>query len=155
MNPEQAPSQDPNANVTPQATEAPQQPPAPETQPAPAEAPAAESVSPTSPSMSEQPISVSPAPSDPSANGQPPTITTVTPEHHSDTLGIVSIVFAFFSPLIGLILGLVGMNKAKKAGHDPKLSKIGTILSAVFLVFGTLFLILYIFVIAASVSTSS
>jgi len=160
MNPEQVPTQDPTAPATPPPTDtgAPSTPP--ET-PVPAEGtnttvePMVAPETTPAPVTNEQPLSVSPAPADPMANGQPPVVTAVTPEHHSDTLGIVSIIFAFFSPLIGLILGIIGMKKAKEAGHDPKLSKIGTILSSVFLVLGTLFFILYIFVIAASVSTTT
>lgn len=161
MNPEQTPTQEPNSPVAPPATDpsvnndAPQAAVVPEPTSMPSDASSPEVVSTPAPQTDEQPLTVSPAPSDPNANGQPPVVTTVTPEHHSDTLGIVSIIFAFFSPVIGLILGIIGMKKAKEAGHDPKLSKIGTILSGVFLVVGTLFFILYIFVIAASVSTSS
>ncbi len=57
----------------------------------------------------------------------------------SYTLGIISIVLAFFSPLAGLIIGIVGLNLSKKersslALRGNKLSKVGLVLSAIILV---------------------
>jgi hypothetical protein len=71
---------------------------------------------------------------------------------HSDTIGILSIIFAIFAPLVGLILALIGRSKAKKEGYVSKLSKIGLILSIVFLVLNTLFVALYIMLVVVSVS---
>ena len=59
-------------------------------------------------------------------------------ETESTTLGILSIVFAFISSFIGLILGIIGMKQGKeyekrtgKKSELRKLSKIGVICSAV------------------------
>ena len=51
-------------------------------------------------------------------------------------LGILSIVFAFFSPLAGLILGIVGLiqSKKKKVAKARKLNTIGIVLSAIFFI---------------------
>jgi len=58
-------------------------------------------------------------------------------------LGIISIVFAFFSPLAGLVLGIVGFIQSKKQGavRAKKLNMIGIILSVIFIVISVLFLI--------------
>lgn len=53
----------------------------------------------------------------------------------TDVLGILSIVFAFVISIVGLILGIVGIIKAKKRGYSPVLSVIGTILSLVVIAF--------------------
>lgn len=57
----------------------------------------------------------------------------------SYTLGILSIVFAFFNPLAGLVLGIIGFTQSKKQKTDiskkaKKFNKIGIILSIIFLV---------------------
>ena len=51
-------------------------------------------------------------------------------------LGILSIVFAFFSPLAGLIMGIVGLiqSKKKKVARARKLNIIGIVLSAIFFI---------------------
>jgi type II secretory pathway pseudopilin PulG len=59
----------------------------------------------------------------------------------TDTLGIISIIMAFFIPFIGFILGLVGRSKAKKGGYSGTLSMVGIIVNAVFMVIGTLILV--------------
>lgn len=43
----------------------------------------------------------------------------------TDVLGIVSLVMIIFVPLLGAVLGYVGMKKAKKEGYSPTLSRIG------------------------------
>jgi len=54
----------------------------------------------------------------------------------SYVLGVLSIVFAFFSPLAGLIIGIVGFVQGKKqnAARARKLNLLGIILSVVFLI---------------------
>ena len=54
----------------------------------------------------------------------------------SYVLGILSIVFAFFSPVAGLVIGIIGMVQSKKHGAEKsrKLNLIGIILSAIFFV---------------------
>ena len=54
----------------------------------------------------------------------------------SYVLGILSIVFAFVSPVAGLILGLISLTQSKKHGvsRAKRLSTIGIILSIVFLI---------------------
>jgi len=63
-------------------------------------------------------------------------------EDYSDItymLGILSIVLAFFTPLVSLILGIIGINLGKKqktsiSEKGYKLSKIGIIISIIILV---------------------
>jgi len=54
----------------------------------------------------------------------------------SYVLGILSIVFAFVSPLAGLILGIIGLVQSKKykIEKSKRLSTIGIILSIIFLI---------------------
>ncbi|RLG16498.1 hypothetical protein DRN69_00710 [Candidatus Pacearchaeota archaeon] len=58
----------------------------------------------------------------------------------SYTVGIISIVLAFFQPLAGLILGVIGFNHSKKQKTDlskkaKKLNVIAIIISLILLVF--------------------
>ncbi len=55
------------------------------------------------------------------------------------TLGIISIVFAFFSPLVGIIFGIIGLNISKKEKTNLskkalKLNKIGIILGIIIII---------------------
>lgn len=65
-------------------------------------------------------------------------------------LGILSIVFAFFQPIAGLILGVIGLVQSKKAGHrkSKKLNIIGVVLSAIFSIVS-----IYMFIINLGVLT--
>jgi len=60
-------------------------------------------------------------------------------EQMSYLLGIISIVFAFFQPLAGLILGVIGFRYSKRKETDiskkaKKYNTIGIVLGIVFLV---------------------
>jgi hypothetical protein len=65
-------------------------------------------------------------------------------EHQTDTLGIISIIMAFFIPFVGFILGLVGRSKAKKGGYSGTLSLVGIIMNAVFMVIGLLVAVFFV-----------
>lgn len=67
-------------------------------------------------------------------------------------LGIVSIVFAFFTPLAGLILGIVGLTQSKKAKSEEgkKLNMIGIVLSAVLFIIS---IVLFIYSLSSGVNT--
>ena len=58
-------------------------------------------------------------------------------------LGILSIVFAFFSPVAGLVIGIIGFVNSKKhnLAKAKKLNKIGIILSIIFIIISVLFII--------------
>lgn len=138
MNPQepQSPVVDPNANQVPVSP--------PEPQP---QAPLVQDFN-----VVQQPPSESPTPQiqpiqmppnevvQPPVDNMPPVATStpspVQPEKKSgaDKLGIISVVLTFLGALpISLILGLVGASKAKKAGRSPVVSRIGWILSLVFM----------------------
>jgi preprotein translocase subunit SecG len=57
-------------------------------------------------------------------------------ESVSYTLGIISIVLAFFSPTAGLIIGIIGFIQAKrmKSRQAKKLNIIGIILGVIFFI---------------------
>lgn len=57
-------------------------------------------------------------------------------------LGILSIVASFFLPLMGLIIGLIGVYQAKRQEND--LSKRGKKLSIIGIILSIIFLVLYI-----------
>ena len=61
----------------------------------------------------------------------------------SYVLGILSIVFAFISPMAGLILGIIGLVQAKKqkAQRAKRLNIIGIILSVIFLIISAVVLV--------------
>ena len=50
--------------------------------------------------------------------------------------GILSIVFAFFTPVAGLIIGIIGLRKSKKAKlkDAKKLNIIGIVISVILLI---------------------
>jgi len=54
----------------------------------------------------------------------------------SYVLGILSIIFAFVSPVAGLVLGVIGLTQSKKHGvaRAKKLNTIGIILSIILLI---------------------
>ncbi len=67
-------------------------------------------------------------------------------------LGILSIVFAFFTPLAGLVLGIIGLRQAKKGKSEKgkKLSTIGIIISAILLV---LSIVLFFYSVSSGLNT--
>lgn len=61
----------------------------------------------------------------------------------NNTLGILSIILGIFIPLVGIILGIIGINKANS---NKKLSIIGVIVSIVMMIFyGVIFVVLILF----------
>lgn len=57
-------------------------------------------------------------------------------QQKTDTLGIVSLIMIIIFPLLGAILGFVGMSKAKKEGYSGTLSKVGAIVNTILVVLG-------------------
>jgi|GEM_PF-2340798 len=69
----------------------------------------------------------------------------------TDVLGIISIVMAFAGmQIVGIILAVIGMKKAKQEGYSVTLSKVGLILNIVFLLLFLLFIAFFIFLAIAS-----
>jgi hypothetical protein len=80
------------------------------------------------------------------APGQPAPPLVQASQSYTDGLGIASIILAaLFINLPGLIVGLIGASKAKKAGASPAISRIGWIINLIMLVIGTLLLGLFIY----------
>lgn len=65
-----------------------------------------------------------------------------------DTYGIISMILAIILPPAGIIVGLIGVQKAKSNRRDPKLSKIGWILSLILTLVGIITIGLLILLIA-------
>lgn len=120
MDPQQQPPQQPNPAA------APDQPPA--AQPAPMQQPA------TPPQQPQQPNTAQPMP-----GGEDP----------GKTMGLVGLILAFISPLIGIIISAIALNKSKKAGFSNGKAKAGLIIGIVLFVIGMLLTVL-IFMSAAS-----
>lgn len=59
-------------------------------------------------------------------------------------ISIVGLILAFFFPLIGLILSIIGLSKAKKSNSQKALPITGIILSVITMLFSTIFGILLI-----------
>jgi hypothetical protein len=66
--------------------------------------------------QSQQPVA--PQPSPVSSNDDP-----------GRTLGILSLIFAFILPIIGIIVGIVGLRKSKAAGYKNNVALAGLIIS--------------------------
>lgn len=56
----------------------------------------------------------------------------------TDVLGIISLVMIFIFPLVGMILGFIGIGKAKKEGYPKTLSMIGAIVNTILVVLGAI-----------------
>ena len=69
-------------------------------------------------------------------------------------LGIMSIVFAFFTPIAGLIFGVIGLRKAKriKSTESKKLNTIGIVLSVILIIIS---LVVLIYSLSTGLNTSS
>lgn len=66
-------------------------------------------------------------------------------QSQTDTLGIISLVFAFIGLFpIGLILGLIGAKNAKKENRSPVLSRIGWIINLVLTLISLVAILLFI-----------
>lgn len=66
-------------------------------------------------------------------------------EQKTNLIAILSLIFAFLMPLVGLILGLIAMNQIKQTNEGGRgLALAGVIISSVFLLMSVLFLILWI-----------
>ena len=102
---------------------------------------------PVTPAPEASPAPATPAPAAPAASAP-----AVNP---GQGLGIGSLVCALLGiSLVGLILGILGLKKSKEAGMSNGLALAGTIISAIGLVLGLLWVIFVIFVgMAESVSS--
>lgn len=98
---------------------------------------------PQGPQSSEQPVGQQPQPQQ---SQQEPT----------DVFGIISLVTIFVGfQLVGVILGYLGMKKAKKEGYSPILSKIGFWVNLAITVFVGLWIGFVIFMMILSAASNS
>jgi len=72
----------------------------------------------------------------------------------TDIMGILSIVFAFIMPLVGIILGFIGYSNRKRDGKNTTLSLIGLIINGVFLLAGLLIVLLFSGIILAAIGAA-
>ncbi len=69
----------------------------------------------------------------------------------TDILGIISIVMAFAGmQIVGIILGVIGMKKAKQEGYPVTLSKVGLILNIAFILVFIPLIVFFVFLAFAS-----
>lgn len=81
----------------------------------------------------------------PGGPGSPPL------SQETDILGIISIIMAFVGfQLIGIILAIIGMNKAKQEGRPVTLSKVGLILNIIMMLVFLPLIILFLFALLAT-----
>jgi preprotein translocase subunit SecG len=66
------------------------------------------------------------------------------PEDPDKGLAVVALVFAFFMPVVGLILSIVARSKSKKGGYKNPLATIGIIVNTIFILITILFIALMI-----------
>lgn len=72
-------------------------------------------------------------------------------DQQTDVLGIISIIMAFVGfQLIGIILAVIGMNKAKQENRPVTLSKVGLILNIVMMLVFLPLIILFLFALFAA-----
>lgn len=143
------PSQDPTTPNPKSDKET--EPAAPSTSPEPMSTPGAPEIPPAEPDQTES----APAHQNPTAP-QPAQAADKKTEDPGHAMSIVSIVLPFLGlSLIGLILSIVAHSKSKKAGFKNTLAIIGIILNAIFLVLGTIWLIIVIFVASSGLTNAT
>ncbi|MFD6054589.1 DUF4190 domain-containing protein [Agromyces sp. NPDC060279] len=76
-------------------------------------------------------------------------------DYPGKTLGIVGLVLAIITPLIGLIISAVAQSQSKKAGYPNGLAKAGVIVGSILTALGVIFFIIYIVIIVAAVNSGS
>lgn len=64
----------------------------------------------------------------------------------TNILAILGLIFAFFLPLVGLVLSIIGLVQAKKLNDGKGIAIGGIIASAIFFVLHIIFIIAFIFV---------
>jgi hypothetical protein len=64
-------------------------------------------------------------------------------------LSIAGLILAFFIPLVGLILSIIGLKQSKENNQSTTLAKVGIILSSIFMVLGFVSF-LFLFVVGAA-----
>ncbi len=104
---------------------------------------------PSNDSSNSQPDNTNQAPSNPiqqpeATNTNTPVNSSIKPVDPGQTLGILSLVFAFLLPLVGLVLGIIGHSKSKKAGYKNGLSIAGIVISIVNIVVFVLFFMAFL-----------
>lgn len=68
-------------------------------------------------------------------------------DQQTDVLGIISIIMAFVGfQLIGIILAVIGMNKAKQENRPVTLSKVGLILNIVMMLIFLPLILFFLFI---------
>lgn len=78
---------------------------------------------------------------------EPEIAVTAKTQEKDDVLGILSLVASLSGfAVVGLVLGLVGVSKAKKEGRSPALARTGWIMGLVFTIIG---LLIFIVILAA------
>jgi hypothetical protein len=124
--------------------------------------PQQETPTPFQPAPAPAPAPVpTPAPAAPFAPQQPmPTYAPATAPAATNTnpgkgLGIAGFILAFFVPVVGLPLSIVGYRKSRKNGYKNGLALAGIILNSVAIVFGALVLMLITTVAYNGVSTKA
>ena len=59
-------------------------------------------------------------------------------------LGIASLITSFFIGIVGIILGIIGLNKSKKAGHKNGLALAGIIVGSIQTVFAVIGIVIIV-----------
>ena len=95
---------------------------------------------PQQPILPVQPEQPQPAYVPPQAPQSEPSSTPTEAHDPGKGLGIAGFILAFFFPLVGLILSIIGFVKSKKAGYKNGLALAGIILNSVFMVVAVLFI---------------
>ncbi|MDQ3158773.1 MAG: DUF4190 domain-containing protein [bacterium] len=108
----------------------PQQPQQPQQQPAPAPAP-----------EPDKPMADNPTPAEGGAK--------------TNTMAILSLVFAFFIPIVGLILAIIAMGKIKKTGEGGKGLTIAALIISILGILASIFFVFAIFLAADDIQQAA
>ena len=113
-------------------------------------------VSPVPPAYGQQPAPVPQYGQQPYAAAPPPAYgPPATPTIPGRTMGIVAFILSFFLQLIALILGIVALVQAKKAGYKNPWALGAIIISATLLVLGTIVAIVFFAVIVPQLAQTA
>jgi hypothetical protein len=94
--------------------------------------------------MSEVPVTPPPAPSAPAAPTGGPVAAPPGTDYPGKTLGIVGLILAIITSVIGLVISIIANNQSKAAGYTNTPAKVGIILGIIFTVLNAIWIILVI-----------
>lgn len=72
------------------------------------------------------------------------------PVNPGQSMGLAALITSFFVPIVGLVLGIIGLNQSRKAGLGNGMAVAGIVVGGVFTLFIVLYIIVVVMIVAAA-----